>query len=96
MNERLEAFAYSKMPLYKQWKTPKGVVEHLLSFDERLLNTHTLVNELRSTLKENNKAAFETALKNIEINSVAPKLQTAVKTLRKHNSDKKYFWNTVT
>ena len=31
------------------------------------------------------KAAFETALKNIEINSVAPKLQTAVKTLRKHN-----------
>ncbi|AVO00978.1 MULTISPECIES: ISL3 family transposase [Staphylococcus] len=84
--EQLEAFVYSKMPLYKQWKTPKGVVEHLLSFDERLLNTHTVVNELRSTLKENNKAAFETALKNIEINSVAPKLQTAVKTLRKHNS----------
>lgn len=48
--EQLEAFAYSKMPLYKQWKTPKGVVEHLLSFDERLLNTHTVVNELRSTL----------------------------------------------
>ncbi|MVG28173.1 hypothetical protein GO651_13680 [Staphylococcus aureus] len=33
-----------------------------------------------------NKAAFETPLKNTEINSVAPKLQTAVKTLRKHNS----------
>ena len=32
-----------------------------------------------------NKAAFETALKNIEINSVAPKLQTVVKTLRKYN-----------
>ncbi len=56
--QQLESFTYRKFPLYKQWKAPKGIVEHLLSFDEKLLNTYTLVNELRCALKENDKVAF--------------------------------------
>ncbi|AKS65979.1 transposase [Staphylococcus schleiferi] len=83
--KQLESFTYRKFPLYKQWKTPKGIVEHLLSFDEKLLNTYTLVNELRYALKENDKVAFQVALKNIEVNRISPQLQTVIKTLRKHN-----------
>ncbi len=75
LQEQLESFTYRKFPLYKQWKTPKGIVEHLLSFDEMLLNTYTLVNELRYALKENDKAAFEVALKNIEIIRISSQLQ---------------------
>ncbi len=83
--EQLEVFNYRYFPLYKQWKTQKGVVEHLLSFDEKLLNTYTLVNTLRYALKENDKTAFETAIKNVKTNRISPQLQTVIKTLRKHN-----------
>lgn len=83
--EQVEAFIYHKVPLYKKWKTPRGIVNHLLSYDNIPLNTHTLVIDLRFVLKENNKEAFEKALNNIEMNSVSPKLQTSIKPFRKHH-----------
>ncbi|MCU5747139.1 ISL3 family transposase [Staphylococcus sp. SQ8-PEA] len=84
--EQLEGFTYRRFRLYKQWKTQKGIVKHLLGFDKKLLNTYDLVNKLRYALRENDQTAFELALKNIEITRISPQLQTVVKTLKKYTS----------
>ena len=83
--EQLEMFEYNKVSLFKQWKTTKGIVDFLLDFDDKLLNTHHHVHQLRYALKENDELLYTSTIQAINTGTIAPKLQVAIRTLKNYH-----------
>ncbi|RZI05786.1 ISL3 family transposase [Staphylococcus condimenti] len=83
--EQLEMFEYNKVPLFKQWKTTKGIVDFLLDFDDKLLNTHHYVHQLRYALKENDEQLYTSTIQAITMGNIAPKLQISIRTLKNYH-----------
>lgn len=84
--EDLNAISYRKLKLFKSWQTHKGVVEYLLSFDEKFQYSYGVVNKLRYSLKHNNSIDFMSTLDEIDANKVCLKLKIVLKTLKKYQS----------
>lgn len=49
-SEALEAFEYRKVPLFKAWKTQKGIVAYLLDQDENFNQSYQFINKLKYQL----------------------------------------------
>lgn len=84
--EDFNAISYRKLKLFKSWQTHKGVVEYLLSFDEKFQYSYGAVNKLRYSLKHNNSIDFMSTLDEIDANKVCLKLKIVLKTLKKYQS----------
>ncbi|WP_414047399.1 ISL3 family transposase [Macrococcus equi] len=90
--EKLENFEYKKFRLFKELKTEKGIVEYLLSMNSELAETHSLVNNLRHSLKNNDSNSFFNTLFNTDTTTVHHRLKSSITTLRKYKS---YIDNTI-
>ena len=71
------------MRLFKEWKTEKGIINYLLTFDSQLFNTYLYVHELRRLLKENRVEKLIDVLFSINLSEISMKLRPVIRTLRK-------------
>ncbi|AMG64525.1 MULTISPECIES: ISL3 family transposase [Staphylococcus] len=83
LRESLEIFNYKKVRLFKEWKTEKGIIDYLLTFDSQLFNTYLYVHELRRLLKENRVEKLIDVLFSINLSEISMKLRPVIRTLRK-------------
>lgn len=91
--ENLESFEYKKMRLFKEWKTEKGVVKHILALNSTLERTYHYVNQLRTCIKTNNFSALVTTLSMIDLSLTHKKFKPVVETLLKYTD---FIKNTLT
>ncbi|MBI5976063.1 ISL3 family transposase, partial [Staphylococcus sp. H16/1A] len=82
--EDLEAFEYRKVPLFKSWKTQKGIVQYLNEQNEMLSRTHFTVNQLRCHINNNDIEGLLQSLENVALPDIHPKLRTVIKTLKSY------------
>ncbi|SNV76718.1 ISL3 family transposase [Staphylococcus simiae] len=82
--EDLELYEYNKVPLFKEWKTQKGIVTYLLDQDDTLKETYEVINNLRHDLKHSQFNSFKQTIEQLKLSDLHPSLKTAIKTLKKH------------
>lgn len=90
--ESLELFTYKKVRLFKEWKTEKGIVNHIITSNSQLNNTYYYVNKLRLCLKNNDFYTFIQVISSVEISGIHTKLKTVIRSLRKYIE---YIKNTI-
>ena len=79
LRESLEIFNYKKVRLFKEWKTEKGIIDYLLTFDSQLFNTYLYVHELRRLLKENRVEKLIDVLFSINLSEISMKLRPVIR-----------------
>lgn len=80
----LTSSKYAKFKLFDYLTNTQSIVDYLMSFNETLKETYTVVQNLRYALTNNQREHFTYVLNQAKIKPISRGLQRVLRTLRKH------------